>query len=52
MPSLEDVRCVAALGSSGSRSMANYFACAVLDCLWRLHCVGEAFHLAWVDQVQ
>ena len=25
---------------------ANHFACAVRDCLWRLHCVGEAYNLA------
>jgi hypothetical protein len=22
---------------------ANYFACAVGDCFWRLHCVGQAY---------
>ena len=22
---------------------ANYFACAVRDCFWGLHCVGEAY---------
>ena len=29
---------------------ANYFACAVRDCFWSLHCVGEAYNHAKVDQ--
>ena len=29
---------------------ANYFTCAVRDCFWRLHCVGEAYDYSKVDQ--
>ena len=29
---------------------ANDFACAVRDCFWRLHCVGEAYNHSKVDQ--
>ena len=29
---------------------ANYFACAVRDCFWSLHCVGEEYNHAKVDQ--